>query len=331
MESSLNRVFLTGSSGFIGQLLSTRLLQQFHTQVWAAVRALPHAALPAGITPVVVGDLAQTEMPWPGLEGTSVVVHLAARAHVMHEKLADPLAEYRRVNVQGTAHLARQAARAGVKRFVFISSVKVNGEATPPGQPFTPADTPAPQDAYGLSKHEAEQVLWQVARDTGMEVVIIRPPLVYGPGVKGNFASMVQWVRQGVPLPLGAVHNRRSLVALDNLVDFITLCGSPERSPQAANQTFLVSDGDDVSTTELLRRVAQAYGVPPRLLPVPVGLMRGAARLLGKAAVADRLFGSLQVDASKAHALLGWTPPVTMQAQMRKMALHDAQQPVIHR
>ena len=315
-----NGVWLTGATGFVGQALCTRLLQQPRTQVWAAVRALPQVPLPDGITPVVVGDVAQAAMPWPGLEGTSVVVHLAARAHVMHEKLADPLAEYRRVNVQGTENLARQAAQAGVRRLVFISSVKVNGEATPQGQPFTPADTPAPQDAYGLSKHEAEQALWQVARDTGMEVVIIRPPLVYGPGVKGNFARMVQWVRQGVPLPLGAVHNRRSLVALDNLVDFMALCASPERSPQAANQTFLVSDGDDVSTTELLRRVAHAYGVPARLLPVPAGLMRGAARLLGKAAVADRLFGSLQVDASKAHTLLGWTPPVTMQAQLRKMA-----------
>jgi nucleoside-diphosphate-sugar epimerase len=241
---------------------------------------------------------------------------------MMHEKLANPLAEYRRVNVQGTENLARQAVQAGVRRFVFISSVKVNGEATSPGQPFTPADAPAPQDAYGQSKHEAERALWQVALDTGMEVVVIRPPLVYGPGVKGNFAQMVQWVRRGVPLPLGALDNRRSLVALDNLVGFIALCADPARSPQAANQTFLVADGDDVSTPEMLRRVAHAYGVRARLLPVPVGLMRGAARLLGQAAVADRLFGSLQVDASKARTLLGWTPEVTMQAQLRKMALH---------
>ena len=305
-----------------------RLMQQPRTQVCAAVRAEPHVGLPAGITTVAAGDLAQAAMTWPELEGASAVVHLAARAHVMREKLTDQLASlsaYRRINVQGTANLALQAAQAGVKRFVFISSVKVNGETTLPGQPFTPADTSAPQDAYGLSKHEAEQALWQVARDTGMEVVIIRPPLVYGPGVKGNFARMVQWVRQGVPLPLGAVHNRRSLVALDNLVDFIALCASPERSPQAANQTFLVSDGDDVSTTELLRRVAHAYGVPPRLSPVPMGLMQGAARLLGKAAVADRLLGCLQVDASKAHNLLGWLPPTTMQAQLRQMAVLEGQ------
>jgi len=253
--------------------------------------------------------------------GCEAVVHLAARVHVMKDESSDPLSEFRRSNVDGTENLARQAAQAGVKRFVFISSVKVNGESTQPGQPFTPADAPAPQDDYGLSKFEAEQALWQVARSTGMEVVIIRPPLVYGPGVKGNFARMVHWVRQGVPLPLGAVHNRRSLLALDNLVDFIALCANPERSPQAANQTFLVSDGDDVSTTELLRRVAHAYGVPARLLPVPLGLMHAAARLLGKAAEADRLLGSLQVDASKARNLLGWVPPVTMQAQLRQMAL----------
>lgn len=324
------RVVVTGASGWVGGTLVRHLAAQPSLQVVAPVRQAG-STLPQDVEVVQVGDFSSRTDWRTALNGADVLVHLAARAHVMHDKLADPLAEYRRVNVQGTAHLARQAAQAGVKRFVFISSVKVNGEAALPGQPFTPADTPAPQDAYGLSKHEAEQVLWQVARDTGMEVVIIRPPLVYGPGVKGNFALMVQWVRQGVPLPLGAVYNRRSLVALDNLVDFMALCARPERSPQAANQTFLVSDGDDVSTTELLRRVAQAYEVPPRLLTVPAGLMRSAARLLGKAAVADRLLGSLQVDASKARELLGWTPPVTMQAQLRKMALHDAQQPVMHR
>lgn len=315
---------VTGASGFLGHALCMRMLQHADTQVSAAVRVPPKLRLPAGVKPVLVGDLAEAIIPQPCLEGTDVLVHLAARAHVMDERLSDSLTEYRRVNVQGTENLTRQAAQAGVRRFVFISSVKVHGEVTRPGQPFAPDDTPAPLDAYGLSKHEAEQALWRVARDTGMEVVIIRPPLVYGPGVKGNFARLVQWVRQGVPLPLGAVHNRRSLVALDNLVDFIALCSRPERSPQAANQTFLVSDGDDVSTTELLRRVAQAYGVPPRLLPVPAGLMRGAARLLGKAPVADRLLGSLQVDASKALELLGWTPPVSMSDQLQKMARYDA-------
>lgn len=315
---------MTGATGFVGQALCARLQRHADVQVCAAVRRAGQAVLPIGVTPVLVGDLAQVASPWPGLEGARVVVHLAARAHVMHERLADPLAQYRRVNVEGTVNLARQAAQAGVRRFVFISSIKVNGEATLPGQAFTPADTPAPQDAYGLSKHEAEQALWQIAQATGMEVVVIRPPLVYGPGVKGNFARMVQWVRQGLPLPLGAVHNRRSLVAIDNLVDLIALCASPEHSPQATNQTFMVADGDDVSTTELLRRVAHAYGKPARLLPVPTGLMRGAAHLLGKAAAADRLLSSLQVDASKALDLLGWIPPTSMGKQLQKMAQYDA-------
>lgn len=322
-------VLVTGAQGFVGSALCHRL-QQHGLNVRGAVRTGPSQTI-AGIEAIEVGSLSAHTDWADGLQGVNQVIHLAARVHVMQDTTTNPLQAYREVNVDGMANLARQAAAAGVQRFVFVSSIKVNGEFTWANQPFTVDDAPAPLDAYGLSKWEAEQVLRQIAAETGMEVVIIRPPLVYGPGVKGNFASMVQWVRQGVPLPLGAVHNRRSLVALDNLVDFITLCGSPERSPQAANQTFLVSDGDDVSTTELLRRVAQAYEVPPRLLSVPAGLMRSAARLLGKAAVADRLLGSLQVDASKARELLGWTPPVTMQAQLRKMALHDAQQPVMHR
>lgn len=322
-------VLVTGGSGFVGSAL-VQILASSGIKVVAAVRNMPstHHNDKPGIVWRSVGDISDQTYWLPVLKDVGTVVHCAARAHVMHEMLADPLAEYRRVNVQGTAHLARQASEAGVKRFVFISSIGVNGNRT--NRPFTEKDNPQPHDSYAISKYEAEQVLWQVARDTSMEVVIIRPPLVYGPGAPGNFASLVRWVRRGVPLPLGAVHNRRSLVALDNLVDFIALCASPERSPQAANQTFLLSDGDDVSTTELLRRVAHAYGVPARLLPVPVGLMRGAARLLGKTAVADRLLGSLQVDASKARDLLNWAPPVSMQEHLRKMALYDAQQPAKH-
>ena len=312
------KVLVTGASGFVGQALSTSLQRQGHD----VVRVVRHTSLSGE---VAVADLSE-RTDWTRIleSGFDAVLHCAARAHVMNDELASPLFEYRRVNVQGTVNLARQAAVAGVKRFVFISSVKVNGESTLPGQRFNPSDVPAPQDDYALSKHEAEQALWQVAYDTGMEVVCIRPPLVYGPGVKGNFARMVQWIRQGAPLPLGAVHNSRSLIALDNLVDLLALCANPERSPHAANQVFLVSDGDDVSTTELLRRVALAYGVPARLVPVPASWLLGAARVLGKTAVAERLLGSLQVDAAKAYERLGWRPPVSMNEQLQKMAQYDA-------
>jgi nucleoside-diphosphate-sugar epimerase len=233
----------------------------------------------------------------------------------MHDTEADPLTAFRAVNVGGTLNLARQAATAGVKRFVFISSVKVNGESTLPGRAFTEADAPKPQDAYGQSKHEAEQGLRQLSADTGMEVVVIRPPLVYGPGVKANFAALMRAVQRGWPLPLGAVHNQRSLVALDNLVDFIITCIT---HPQAANQTFLVSDGQDLSTTELVRGMAQAAGVPARLLPVPVWALQAGASLLGKGDAVQRLCGNLQVDISKARSLLGWLPPVSVEEGLRR-------------
>jgi nucleoside-diphosphate-sugar epimerase len=233
----------------------------------------------------------------------------------MHDTVADTLMAFRAVNVDGTLNLARQAAALGVKRFVFISSVKVNGESTPPGREFTEADAPNPQDAYGQSKHEAEQGLRQLSADTGMEVVIIRPPLVYGPGVKANFAALMRAVQRGWPLPLGAVHNQRSLVALSNLVDFIVTCIT---HPQAANQTFLVSDGQDLSTTELVRGLAQAAGVPACLLPVPVWALQAGATLLGKGDAVQRLCGNLQVDMSKARSLLGWVPPVSVEEGLRR-------------
>jgi UDP-glucose 4-epimerase len=251
------------------------------------------------------------------LTGCEVVVHLAARVHVMAYTSANPLEAFRRVNVQGTLNLARQAAATGVRRFVFVSSIKVNGEATQPGCPFTADDAPAPLDAYGVSKMEAEQGLREIARQTGMEVVIIRPPLVYGPGVKANFAAMIRWLQRGVPLPLGAIHNQRSLVALDNLVDLMVTCLT---HPAATNQTFLVSDGEDVSTTELLRRMGQALGRPARLVPVPASILKLAAALVGKRDVAQRLCGSLQVDIEKTRKLLGWTPPLTLDQGLRKAA-----------
>jgi nucleoside-diphosphate-sugar epimerase len=233
----------------------------------------------------------------------------------MHDTESDPLTAFRAVNVEGTLNLACQAAAAGVKRFVFISSVKANGESTQPGREFTETDAPNPQDAYGQSKHEAELGLRQVGADTGMNVVIIRSPLVYGPGVKANFAALMRAVQRGWPMPLGAVHNQRSLVALDNLVDFIVTCMT---HPQAANQTFLVSDGQDLSTTELVRSMAQAAGVSVRLLPVPVWALQAVASLLGKGDVAKRLCGNLQIDISKARRILGWVPPVSVQEGLRR-------------
>jgi nucleoside-diphosphate-sugar epimerase len=247
------------------------------------------------------------------LDDQHVVIHTAARAHILKDEVPDPLAEYRKVNVDGTMNLARQAAHAGVRRFVFISSIKVNGEQTRPGVPFSTDDLPAPQDPYGISKHEAEQGLHQLAQESGMEVVIIRPPLVYGPEVKGNFATLVRIVERGVPLPFGAVHNKRSLVAVDNLVDLIITCIN---HPAAANQVFLAADGEDVSTSELLRGVAKAMGKPARLIPVPAGLLMLAATLVGKKAVAQRLLGSLQVDIGKAREVLGWEPVVSVETAL---------------
>jgi UDP-glucose 4-epimerase len=228
------------------------------------------------------------------------------------------LSEFRRVNVAGTLNLARQAAAAGARRFVFISSIKVNGEATH-ARPYRADDVPAPVDAYGLSKHEAEQALRKVSQQTGLEVVIIRPVLVYGPGVKANFLTMMRWLHRGVPLPLGAIDNRRSLVALENLVDLICTCLS---HPAAANQTFLVSDGEDLSTAALLQRTATALGTRARLLPVPPRMLEAVARVLGKPDVAVRLCGSLQVDITKTRELLEWAPPSSVDTALKHTARH---------
>jgi len=293
LQGSGLSLLITGGTGFVGQALVKRLDE----------------------LPVCLATRVDSVNWDKVLVGITTVVHLAARVHVMHDTAADPLAAFRVVNVESTLNLARQAAAAGVKRFVFTSSVKVNGEATPPGRAFTESHAPNPQDAYGLSKHEAEQGLRQLSADTGMEVVIIRPPLVYGPGVKANFAALMRAVQRGWPLPLGAVHNQRSLVALDNLVDLIVTCIT---HPQAANQTFLVSDGQDLSTTELVRGMAKAAGVPARLLPVPVWALQAGASLLGKGDAVQRLCGNLQVDISKARSLLGWVPPVSVEEGLRR-------------
>lgn len=273
----------------------------------AAARVRPDD-LPSSADFLKIGDLS-SEFNWlPGLAGVDVVVHTAARVHVMKDAASDPMLAFRAMNVQATLNLARQAALAGVHRFVFLSSIKVNGESTKENQAFTADDIPAPMDCYGISKLEAEQGLHEIALQTGMQIVIIRPPLVYGPGVKANFQEMMRWLSFGVPLPFGAVQkNRRSLVALDNLVDLIRVCA---QHPDAANQIFLVSDGEDLSTTALLRRLAYAMGKSACLVPVPAFVLRWVAAVAGKKAVAMRLCESLQLDISKTRRLLGWKPVV---------------------
>lgn len=252
------------------------------------------------------------------LRSVDQIVHLAARVHVMNDKSTDTFAEFRRVNVEGTANLAHQAAAAGVRRFVYLSSIKVNGEFTEIRRPFTADDTPAPEDPYGVSKHEAEQALRQIAVETGMEVVIIRPPLVYGPGVKANFESMMHWLSRGVPLPFAAAtQNRRSLVALGNLVDLIMTCLS---HPAAANQTFLVSDGEDLSTAGLLERIGAALGHPARLFYVPPSILKLGAQVVNKPGIYQRLCGSLQLDIAKTQRVLGWIPPMSVDEGLRHAA-----------
>lgn len=309
------KVMLTGGSGFVGRRLLTRLNREL-TSLAAPSRA-PIGGLSQDILNPLVADLGPATDWVAALQGVTVVIHSAARVHVMNDDASDPLIEFRKVNVEGTLNLARQAAAAGVRRFIFISSIKVNGEGTTLGLPYRPDDVPAPQDPYGVSKLEAEDGLRVLAAETGIEVVIVRPVLVYGPGVKANFRSMMSWLSKGVPLPLGAISNKRSLVALDNLVDLIVTCID---HPAAANQTFLVSDGEDLSTTELLKRMGGVLGKPARLLPVPVSLLKLGAAVLGKRDVAQRLCGSLQVDISKTRQLLGWTPPLSVDAALRKTA-----------
>lgn len=309
----MSALLVTGANGFVGSAVRRGALA-----AGQAVRGAVRTPGSIGRDEVAVGAM-DGHTDWAdALRGCRAVVHTAARVHVMNESSADPLSEFRRVNVEGTLNLARQAAEAGVQRFVFVSSIKVNGEGTEAGHAYAASSPPAPQDAYGISKSEAEQGLHRIASDTGLEVVVVRPPLVYGPGVKANFRSLMLAVARGVPLPLGSVvGNRRSLVALDNLADLLLTCA---KHPAAAGHTFLVSDGEDLSTADLLRRMGQALNRPARLLPCSPSLLQMGARLVGKAAIAQRLLGNLQVDISHTRATLGWTPPITVDEGLRRAA-----------
>jgi nucleoside-diphosphate-sugar epimerase len=311
-------ILVTGANGFLGRALSLELkARQF------AVRGALRADAKAG--EVNVGDLGPDTNWQEALAGVDSIVHTAARAHILSDTASDPLSEYRKVNVESTLNLAQQAAAASVKRFIFISSIKVNGESTLPGKPFTADDQPNPEDPYGISKWEAEVGLQRLANETGMEVVIIRPPLVYGPGVKANFLRMMRWINSGLPLPLGSIDNKRSLVALANLVDLIINC---IEHPAAANQVFLAGDGEDVSTTELLYGMGKALDKPARLLPCPVSLLSIVVALLGRKEMVRRLTGSLQVDISRARSLLGWEPPITLKEGLRRVAQDFKQQSI---
>jgi UDP-glucose 4-epimerase len=310
-------ILVTGASGFVGGALCASLVKYFPLRIsvrdkskvdWLANKDIFEASL-------------SPDQNWSAaLSGVSVVVHCAARVHVMNEKSSDPLVEFRRVNVDGTLNLARQAFESGVRRFVFISSIKVNGESTSLDHPFTADQTPAPSDPYGVSKYEAELGLITLAKEAGTEVVIIRLPLVYGPGVKANFLSMMNWLQRGIPLPLGGItKNRRSFVFLGNLVDMIITC---IKHPAAANQTFLVSDDEDLSTSGLLECMSLALGRPSKLIIVPAVLITLGARLIGRSDISQRLCSSLQVDIKKTKDFLGWSPPVTLYEGLRQTAAH---------
>jgi len=315
------KVLVTGANGFVGRVLCRRLAEAGYSPragVRTCSRILDFKTSAANLVDVVVlGDIGGNDIPMESVNGVEAVVHLAARVHMMRDDFVEPFKEYRRVNVEGTEALAYAAAKQGVRRMVFVSTVKVNGESTS-GKPFGEEDPPDPQgDPYAVSKWEAEQALRNIGTRTGIEIVIVRPPLVYGPGVRANFLSLIKLVERGIPLPLPDIENRRSLIGVENLADFLVKCVS---HPGAANETFMLSDGEDVSTRELITRLAPTLGRSARFLPVPEFAIRLAARLAGKETSAKRLFESLVVNSDKARQKLGWTPPVTLDSGLAATA-----------
>jgi nucleoside-diphosphate-sugar epimerase len=305
---------ITGANGFVGKALCAELLHR-KKSVRAAVRS---ENSPVENVEVATVGIIDGHTDWSAaLRGVDVVIHLAARVHVMKDTAADPLAEFLRVNLYGTSNLAQQAASAGIKRFVYVSSIKVNGEQTTEAQRFAESDEPDPQDPYAISKWRAEQDLWRTAQETGMEIVIVRPPLVYGPGAKGNFISLIAAIDKGIPLPLAGVRNARSLIYVGNLVDALIACAE---HPAAAGQTFLVSDKEAVSTAVLIAKIAQSLVCSNRLIYLSPGILRTVAVMLGRTEQVDRLLGSLRVNDEKIRAELGWSPPYTLEQGLRATA-----------
>ncbi|WP_422410492.1 MULTISPECIES: UDP-glucose 4-epimerase family protein [unclassified Endozoicomonas] len=305
------RVLVTGVNGFVGSVLHKKLKEECLLDVIGTVRNIDSLYKQDILS---VGSIDSVTDWTEALDSVSVVVHCAARAHIMKDEVSDPIAEYRKVNTDGTLNLARQSASAGVKRFIFISTIKVNGETTSGSSAFTEQDLLIPQDAYGISKKEAEDGLGKIARETGMEVVIIRPPLVYGPNVKANFLYLMKLADTNIPLPFSMIRNVRSMVYVENLVDFIITC---IEHPRAANQTYLISDGTDLSLPELIKIMRSSLGRPERLLPIPKFCFRFSGVVVRKSTIVDRLIGDLQVDSSKAEEKLSWKPPYTVQQAIK--------------
>jgi len=308
-------IAVTGANGFVGRALVNRLLADDVFGISGGVRSAA-ASLPSRVKHVVLGDLGGNPDFTGFLDGVEIIVHCAARVHVMDETALDPLASFRRINTEATLRLANKAVDAGVRRFVFLSSIKVHGERTENGLPFKSADRCHPLDPYGRSKFEAESQLTELAARTGLEVVIVRPVLIYGPGVKANLRSLMSWLNRGLPLPLGAVRNQRSLLAMDNLVDLLVTCIN---HPSAPGGIFLASDGEDLSTPELATKVSAALGRKARLVPVPTSMLKFGGWMLGRGGMVRRLVGSLQVDIEETHRILGWKPAVTVDDAIEAM------------